>query len=87
MKAIPRRSGKKVTYYLTRPTPTSPLNPDYGQLPLRSHHQVRRQAEEIEGTPEGKEEDRLRVSSGIRGKVRPYNDIQKNLRLMELISS
>lgn len=73
MKAIPRRSGKNVTYYLTRRTATSSTNPDYGHLPSRKHEEVRRQAEEIERTPEGKQKDRLQVLYGIRGKVRPCN--------------
>jgi hypothetical protein len=75
MKAIPRRSGKKVTYYLTRRTATSPMNPDYAHLPLRSHHRVRTQADEIERTPEGTEKDKLQVLCGIRGKVRTCNRV------------
>lgn len=70
MKAVPRRSGKKVTYYLTRRKPASYENPDYGNLPLRFHQTVRGQAQIIEGTKQDKAKRRLQMLHGIRGKVR-----------------
>lgn len=70
MKAIPCRSGNRVTYYLTRRKPQSLENPDYGNLPLRVHDRVKQQAEEIERARKGKAKETIQVSCGIRGKVR-----------------
>lgn len=81
MKAVSHQSGKKVTYYLTRRKPRSRENPDYMNLPLRTHQAVKRQAEEIERIRQAQAKKKLQKLHGIRGKVcvsgmsrAPYTD-------------
>lgn len=82
MRAIPRKSGKTTTYYLTRRRPVSHENPDYADLPLRSHESVRRQAEDIEGTMQDQAKKNLQIQHGIRGKVCDFD----SLGILSLIS-
>ncbi|KAI5448975.1 hypothetical protein NCC49_005708 [Naganishia albida] len=77
MRAIPRKSGKTTTYYLTRRRPVSHENPDYADLPMRSHESVRRQADDIEGTVEDQAKKQLQIQYGIRGKTTPSQAVPR----------
>jgi hypothetical protein len=69
MKAIKHVKGKKATYYMTTVTEKSKGNPDYRRLPRRTHQEVIRQAEEVEGITQKTLKKKRQVEYGINGKV------------------
>lgn len=70
MKAIKRKSGKTITYYMTRKAERAKSNPSYSNLPLRQHDESSQIAEKIEAESDEEERELLQESWGINGRVR-----------------
>lgn len=69
MKAISYVKGKKTTYYLTTAKQKAKNNPNYRKLPARTHCEIARQAEELEGTTQKQLKKKMQVAYGMNGKV------------------
>ncbi|KAJ9091313.1 hypothetical protein QFC20_007659 [Naganishia adeliensis] len=62
------KARKKTTYYLTTAKQKAKNNPNYRKLPARTHCEIPRQAEELEGTTQKQLKKKMQVDYGMNGK-------------------
>jgi hypothetical protein len=70
MRAVKDPNNARCPYYMTTLEPDRHGHNNYGDLPLRTDHEIKRTANKIEYTPNNQDREEAQKGSGINGEVR-----------------